>query len=722
MKKNSCLMPFVTIVLLFSCSPSDESSLGKDLEISCSKTNFYQYDRIDFQNFSLKDKSTGKEIEDFQIQLDERLLEDDKSRIFRFGDVSLSFLVSGYQAVNYTINVQKSTALDERMEVRSQPDKTTYAKGETFDPKGLKILYSISYTRGDNTKVKEKEETAYSSIVIDGVDASNYVFGEENYSKKYAIIQGHNPLGEPLYCTVALNTEDTTRSSTTVLDGKDEQYQWTSNGKTMKVRFKNSNATLEKSYYSPEEINLNFDINSLCDLDASNFKGTPTKGEVPLLVVPVVLNGMEEVATEENRAKLEKGFFGPSGKDGLPPSLSSFYYYSSYKQLRFVGEVTPYFNPTKEGYFGYSNPYSFNIGTPQSLAQDALDWVKKKTEIHLDDYDSDNDGYVDGVWLVYMEDIHNSLTINVQNPFWPFTGNATLPPGDKENPVLNTFAWVGLTHLWGNYADSDYVSKIGFDPHVIEHETGHMLGLSDYYSYSSSSTADGTYSPLGKLDLMDRGFGDHNPYSKMLLGWSRPYLILDDCEIEIPSSQLKDSFFLLPYDAKTYAKDSLGRVILNPFDEYLILDYYSYENFYQDLYHDGNLTYAYPNASGGRLYHVDGRILKFYDDEQTFELPSDPDFLFHYAGMAYRCITNSQSGSRSESSFKVSGIKDYFDEIRLISKDKRLINGTSNLPNIDSLFVQGDRFSLADYANQFYYGGKLDNEKDFSIEFEIVNL
>jgi hypothetical protein len=58
-----------------------------------------------------------------------------------------------------------------------------------------------------------------------------------------------------------------------------------------------------------------------------------------------------------------------------------------------------------------------------------------------------------------------------------------------------------------------------FNPRVVIHETGHALGLPDYYDY------DGTVGPgggVGGLDMMDSVWGDHNCFSKLLLDWISP--------------------------------------------------------------------------------------------------------------------------------------------------------------------------------------------------------
>ena len=51
------------------------------------------------------------------------------------------------------------------------------------------------------------------------------------------------------------------------------------------------------------------------------------------------------------------------------------------------------------------------------------------------------------------------------------------------------------------------------------HETGHALGLPDYYDYDDSV---GPRGGVGGLDMMDANWGDHNSFSKFLLGWLTP--------------------------------------------------------------------------------------------------------------------------------------------------------------------------------------------------------
>jgi len=60
------------------------------------------------------------------------------------------------------------------------------------------------------------------------------------------------------------------------------------------------------------------------------------------------------------------------------------------------------------------------------------------------------------------------------------------------------------------------------NPSTIIHETGHALGLADYYDYDDSV---GPRGGMGGLDIMDGVWGDHNAYSKWILGWLHPEVV-----------------------------------------------------------------------------------------------------------------------------------------------------------------------------------------------------
>ena len=90
-------------------------------------------------------------------------------------------------------------------------------------------------------------------------------------------------------------------------------------------------------------------------------------------------------------------------------------------------------------------------------------------------------------------------------------------------------------------------------PGTVIHETGHGLGLPDYYDYDDEVGPDGG---LGNFDMMDANQGDHNCFSKWMLDWVTPVvvsqydetMVLDDaattgdCVMIWPGAGLDDIF------------------------------------------------------------------------------------------------------------------------------------------------------------------------------------
>ncbi len=136
------------------------------------------------------------------------------------------------------------------------------------------------------------------------------------------------------------------------------------------------------------------------------------------------------------------------------------------------------------------------------------------------------------------------------------------------------------------------------DAHTFIHEFGHMLGLKDYYdpnSYIELSPV----SPLGRMDMMDCSLGDHNAFSKCILGWEAPMVVNGEAEIALRPSQGNGDCVLLPLST------SNGTL----FDEYLLLEYYSptYLN-YADASLRGEMGMTLMGKTGIKAYHVDARI------------------------------------------------------------------------------------------------------------------
>ena len=183
------------------------------------------------------------------------------------------------------------------------------------------------------------------------------------------------------------------------------------------------------------------------------------------------------------------------------------------------------------------------------------------------------------------------------------------------------------------------------------------MGLMDYYSYGSSS-----YSPLGGHDRRDHNVFDQNPYSKRLLGWITPNVVVGNVSTVTlnTSSSEKDSVLVIPDDDYTPEFDSDGKLLFNPFDEYLLVDCFANQNrnkYGWDIYQREALS-----SQGGRVYHVDSRLMDvinrvLVDDSSTLlDSPRSQN--------ADRPISNSDSGTRAEVAYGLPSSYNAYDEKR----------------------------------------------------------
>lgn len=747
MKKQILFLFLLPSMLLASCnrfyqekndSSQEQSSLTnqtKKLKIVSlpSKTTYYVYDNIDISGFEVAEETyldgrltDTKDIKDYVLKDDEGNIMDEDYFIPSSANSSMTIHVTkqGCTETTFDISVDEVTAFKESISITSNA-KIIYASGEAFSSEGLEVELTASY-RTTKRVTKKRKVTDYQLTLSkegnDLGDPEGYVFEDLG---SYTVTISHSGMEEELSTSYSVTvTDEETINHLVNLEGygKDSSIDFKEDNKKMKVSFQNSNKetrTSDKGYYAATEVKNTYTISDYAKRNVYNWHYTPSLGEVPLLVIPVLTPGDEAKATSSNLSLIKKVFYG-SSSDLDFESLRSYYYQSSYGKLDFKGAVTDYFNPADVD-STYGSISRYNANTIAKIPQMALDWAVRNYGIDPKDYDSDKDGCVDGIWLVYLHDYDMRNT----NTFWAYT-TSTGTVGTPDKPVCNTYAWASLSFIDGTFAkrmgDS---SNTDIDAHVIIHETGHMLGLDDYYSNQGSG-----YNPLGNIDMMTKNIGDQNPFSKLLLGWITPTIVYDDCTISMPSSQSKDAVFVLPYDGKTYKKDSDGKVLFNAFDEYLVLDYYTPNNLNATDY----LSYGvrHIGKEGARLYHVDNRLFKYTQSMTRYDISAytdaDEPFDDNNNDTLINLISNTETGSMAESGL-LNGDTTYdaCDKIRMISFDGRYLSDYNSAKD-SSLFSIGSSFNIKDYSNQFNTSLKngntiyFNNQKEFHTSFTIDSI
>lgn len=716
MKKSTLsILLFLSLLPLAGCEKTNPPSQTETPTVSATEakaekilyidnyplTAYYQYELLDLSDLVVasltyvNDKPVGEKeiITDYRITDEEKNIIQDKKRLTETGSYNYTISKEGYTSCTLSIEVYPSTDFKQTLGITSYP-KTGYKIGETFSPDGLLMTLKTHRKTEEGTKDIAVAVTDYTRT-IDGEDANNYVFSDYKMHTLKITVDGYaGPISVNISLSATSKNNEFAKNSYS-----DDSVSWKDSTSKMKLSIssvKEENGTQStKTLYTSDEVKLKYTRADYSQANIYNWHYMPSKGNVPLLVIPIVMPGYENDATNKTWERINTCFFGDSS-DTTFESLRSYYYKSSFGQLNLTGGVTGYVNASELA--PSRNTENISSDDTAKLADLAYSWARKTYHLNAKDFDTDQDGTIDGRWIIYLHDIDSNSN------YWGFT-STTGKVGTKDNPCVNSYGWAG-TQFLDDYCYTYQHQDIN-DAHVIIHETGHRLGLTDYYSYGKQS-----YSPLGGKDRMDNNVFDHNPYSKRLLGWVTPNVVtgsVDDRSL-YTSSHKEDSRVVIPSDDYIPEIDSDRKLLFNPFDEYLVIDCFANRNRNTegwDIYQRTPL-----NGQGGRVFHVDSRLM----DSNTKKLTDDPSSLFTLqetiTGLkeqphALRPISNTESGERAEHNYGLPKCADAYDEIRLISgwgygnRYYDMPLSQTHTQSLYDLFKKNQSFSLSSFPNQF---------------------
>lgn len=492
-------------------------------------------------------------------------------------------------------------------------------------------------------------------------------------------------------------------------------------GTGMQTEYQDSNTTNKAAF---TYLNIN---------ESAHSPITPSTGDVNILVVPVNfdLNDIRpyergsyiDFNDDDYLQAMEYTFNGNSSLDGANPyweSVSSYYEKSSYGNLHFNFEITDPFTPEMSASEFLSkedlSSSSSSVGGSQELITDILErgLTKDNESIDIFDskYDQNEDGYIDGLWLIYNV-IDGDLVTSESQPFWAYTTNYVAQASNSitgETRIVGTrYANCALSFLYDD-------SSSGYDAHTIIHETGHMLGLDDYYSYDNTSN----YGYLGGIDMMDLNIGDHSAFSKYALGWIEPTVIYqEDTTITLKPFESSGDALIIP---SSYYNDSA-------FSEYLILEYKTPTGLNElDATEKYRNVYPLAFSNGLAIYHVDARLIEhqiqdgYYTcgDYLSENESSVPEVEVHGSREYVYLVGNSNTPSYN-------GISDDYALVRLISKERTLYSENPKTSRVGStrrdLYQAGDSFG-DDQIDMFFSHNTFNNGtpiNNISIEVTAMN-
>ena len=423
---------------------------------------------------------------------------------------------------------------------------------------------------------------------------------------------------------------------------------------------------------------------------------------------------------------IEAVYFGEP-EDTYWHSLASYYKESSYNQLRFNGIVAPWYRPVSD------------IERPEDTWQTAKEWAKSRTaaaqladqvvNYYADDvskhyleltkedgtaftsgqdflqyFDSDKDGFFDLVEMVYSAPFYATDVAGgvykkgINNDiFWAYCGDlSSYEDANVTRPSVNKYAFFSYYTFveagklvegadgefrfekWTTNEISDGTAKM--DAHTLIHETGHAIGLPDYYDTSYSGK-----NPIGSVDMMCMNVGDHNSYSKTQLGWVDPIVVTGATQVTIRSFTDTGDCIMVPY--RGFYKDHEEKGNSSNI-EYLAIELYTPTGVNKtDSEHNyaGNYPLC-PSIPGVKIYHVDSR-LGIFSAAQKFT--SFTETITNMGQNGYVSVASSNSNDQH--------VEDFW-QIEFLPRSSET---TMTLVDNTNLWQAGDTFNTAENYTDF---------------------
>lgn len=345
---------------------------------------------------------------------------------------------------------------------------------------------------------------------------------------------------------------------------EEEMKTWESDG-TLQQR-KDFMEEIEKGY-TAENIIARWNQKNLLSNSPEVWQGgMPTEGDVKALVFMVEFQDMKNTDDTMTPDHVQNLLFSGQNPEGLYypyESLTAYYQRSSYGKLNISGDVYGWYT-LAEDRSAYENDWEGR----EKLIKELLDAYDE--QIDFSDYDSDGDGNVDALYIYYA-----GGDTGYGTQWWSYMTK------------VNTDISYDGSDICGYVFFNDLYNCV-----TVIHETGHLLGLPDYYN-SAGLNSEVEKGGVGYFDMMDHNLGDHNIFSKLLLGWVEPYIITESSQVTLEllsSSEAK---------AVIVAKEDITSI----FEEYYILELYN---------NSGNNIPITKPASAPHLPVTDKPLVKIY--------------------------------------------------------------------------------------------------------------
>ena len=437
----------------------------------------------------------------------------------------------------------------------------------------------------------------------------------------------------------------------------------------------------------------------------------PLTGSPKLLIIPIWFSDSDTfIATDHKetvRSDIQKTYLGTNSDTGWR-SVKTFYEEESQGAMTLTGVVTDWYN-VGISYKSYANKSSGQSATTSLVTTASNAYFGKSGSDPRSSFDTNNDGYLDGVMLIYAAPDFQSLGNDGYQNLWAYC-YWVQQAANVGNPIPNVFFWASYDFMYSSsksytqtgktsYGHGD-TSHCNLDSHTFIHEMGHVLGLDDYYDYS-----DNGFEAAGGFSMQDYNVGGHDPYSVMAYGWADPYIPTKSMSITINPFQSSHDIILLA-----------NHTINSVFDEYMLLELYTPAglNQFDSQYQYGGGYPQGPNAAGIRLWHIDARLVSYV----TYDWSTNPN-----DGEVTHAMTNTYDNNNGNGHLSPLG-EEYYDYniLQLIRNNTSESYRTSSVLGSSDLFKQGNSYSQPTYSSQFVDGNTMNNGSALGWSFSVTSL
>jgi len=437
----------------------------------------------------------------------------------------------------------------------------------------------------------------------------------------------------------------------------------------------------------------------------------PLSGSPKLLIIPIWFSDSTDFILESKketiRSDIQKAYLGTNSETGWR-SVKTFYEEESQGTMTLTGVVTDWYN-VGISYKSYANKSSGQSATTSLVTAASNAYFGKSGSDPRSSFDTNNDGYLDGVMLIYAAPDFRSLGNESYQNLWAYC-NWVLQSASVSNPIPNVFFWASYDFMYSSSKSYTQTGKTSYghgdtshcnvDAHTFIHEMGHVLGLEDYYDYS-----DANYEAAGGFSMQDYNVGGHDPYSVMAYGWADPYIPTKTMSITINPFQSSHDIILLA----NHTVDSV-------FDEYMLLELYTPTglNQFDSQYQYSGAYPLGPSTPGIRLWHIDARLVSY----TTYDWSTNPN-----DGGVMHAMTNTYNNDNDNGHVSPLG-EEYYDYniLQLIRNDTSETYHTTAVLSSSDLFKQGNSYSQATYSSQFVDGTKMNNGSALGWSFSVTSL